>query len=219
MRKLFASLLLGAASLLWSAQGMEKPFYEKARPERRIQIGTQKHLQLAKGKNNLEIVVDAGAYQSTRFAAEELQHFLSRLLAVPVPIVAQPTEGKISLIVGINRFSREAGLDEAKFCRDAFVIKTDGNRIFILGKDDPKVDTRKVVKDRSGGGTAGLLHERGTLFGVYDFLERFCGIRFYHANDLFTIIPEVKTVSIPQIDIYDRPDYESRYYSIFDLKM
>ena len=219
MRKLFASLLLGAASLLWSAQGMEKPFYEKARPERRIQIGTQKHLQLAKGKNNLEIVVDAGAYQSTRFAAEELQHFLSRLLAVPVPIVAQPTEGKISLIVGINRFSREAGLDEAKFCRDAFVIKTDGNRIFILGKDDPKVDTRKVVKTRDGGGTAGLLHERGTLFGVYDFLERFCGIRFYHANDLFTIIPEVKTVSIPQIDIYDRPDYESRYYSIFDGKL
>ena len=29
MRKLFVSLLLGAASLLWSAQGMEKPFYEK----------------------------------------------------------------------------------------------------------------------------------------------------------------------------------------------
>ena len=107
MRKLFVSLLLGAASLLWSAQGMEKPFYEKARPERRIQIGTQEYLQLSRGKNNLEIVVDAGAYQSTRFAAEELQHFLSRLLAVPVPIVAQPTEGKISLIVGINRFSRD----------------------------------------------------------------------------------------------------------------
>lgn len=38
-------------------------------------------------------------------------------------------------------------------------------------------------------------------------------------NDLFTIIPEVKTVSIPQIDIYDRPDYESRYYSIFNGKL
>ena len=54
MRKLFVSLLLGAASLLWSAQGMEKPFYEKARPERRIQIGTQKYLQLSKGKNNCD---------------------------------------------------------------------------------------------------------------------------------------------------------------------
>ena len=59
MRKLFVSLFLGIAFLFqWSAQGMEKPFYEKARPERKIQIGTQKYLQLSREKNNLEIVVD-----------------------------------------------------------------------------------------------------------------------------------------------------------------
>ena len=56
MRKLFVSLLLGAASLLWSAQGMEKPFYEKARPERRIQIGTQEYLQLSEEKTILKLL-------------------------------------------------------------------------------------------------------------------------------------------------------------------
>ncbi|NLZ64465.1 MAG: DUF4838 domain-containing protein, partial [Lentisphaerae bacterium] len=70
----------------------------------------------------------------------------------------------------------------------------------IVGNDSPQLNPQ-----RSAG-----WHERGTLNGVYDFLERVGGIKFYFPSEYGIIIPKRKDWSIPEISITDRPDSQYR---------
>lgn len=108
------------------------------------------------------------------------------------------------MILGINKWSKKAGIDERKLCRDAFIIKTAGKDVYILGRDDAKADLRSNDK---WGGVWGTLNEHATLFGVYDFLERFGGVRFYFPNELGIYMPENKAMEIPEIDIFRPPGF------------
>lgn len=173
--------------------------YGNTRPPRCIQIGKQEWMNLAMGAENLEIVVQTKQGLITGFAAKELKTFLEKRLKTAIPIVETPTPGKISFMLGISEYSREANIDDGKLCRDAFIIRTEKNRIYILGKDDRK-------------DFWSLYQQHGTLFGVYDFLERFAGIRFYYRDDRFIFIPENKPLQIPEINIFDRPDFEDRQW-------
>ena len=90
--------------------------------------------------------------------------------------------------------------------RDGYIIKTIGNKIVIAGVDDPVINPAK--------GQVPNYNERGTLNGVYEFLERFGGVRFYFPGKYGTVIPRKKDWKIPQINIIDRPDntYRQIYY-------
>ena len=57
-------------------------------------------------------------------------------------------------------------------------------------------------------------YERATLFGVYDFLERFIGVRFYFPGEIGTVTPKHKTLLVPAINITDAPEYIARTYSV-----
>jgi len=140
-----------------------------------------------------EVVVDAKAGSVTRFAAQEATNFLSRVLGAPVPLVTAPTEGFASLILGTNAWSVAAGLAPEKLQRDAFQVKTEGSRVYIAGCDDPKTDVRRALKT----GYWAQMFERATLFGVYDFLERFAGCRFYFPGELGEIVPSKSEIAVP----------------------
>lgn len=160
-----------------------------------------------------EIVAPDEAGKVAGFAAQELQELLSTSLGDNVPIVKKPsnTEGKTSIILGANSFLKEAGIDIKGLPRDAFIIKSSGNNIFIAGIDDMKADPRKNLKK----GVWAQHFERGTLFGTYEFLERFAGVRFYFPGKTGTIIPPHKNLSIPAIDLKISPDYTIRNVSIY----
>ena len=51
---------------------------------------------------------------------------------------------------------------------------------------------------------------KGTLFGVYDFLERFGGVRFYFPGEIGTVVPSKPDWKIGAIDLMDRPDSQFR---------
>lgn len=190
----------------------EKPFYGSERPARNIVIGKKVLQTLRPGAPDVEIVVAPDAFLTTKYAADALQTYLNRRLNAGVPIVNSPDPAKTSLILGINKWSKKAGIDERKLCRDAFIIKTAGKDVYILGRDDAKADLRSNDK---WGGVWGTLNEHATLFGVYDFLERFGGVRFYFPNELGIYMPENKAMEIPEIDIFDRPDFEARNVSVY----
>ncbi|MGN0870190.1 MAG: DUF4838 domain-containing protein [Victivallales bacterium] len=209
-------ILMAAAGILSAApqEGArnEKPFYGSERPARNIVIGKKILQTLRPGTSDVEIVVAPDAFLTTKYAADALQTYLNRRLNAGVPIVNSPDPAKTSLILGINKWSKKAGIDERKLCRDAFIIKTAGKDVYILGRDDAKADLKKSDKR---GGAWGTLNEHATLFGVYDFLERFGGVRFYFPNELGIYMPENKIMEIPEIDIFDRPDFEVRNVSIY----
>ena len=179
---------------------------------RKIIIGKTFKLNLIENGNlNCNVVVPSGASGVAIFAAKELQDFLSKSFGKRVPLVQQPVKNKVAIVIASNKKAVEYGIDVNKIPRDGFAIKTIGNKIIIAGQDNPKVNPASALKQYS---MWKHYYQRSTLYGVYDFLERFIGVRFYFPGEIGTIIPKHKNLSVPLIDIIDAPDYVSRTYSV-----
>ena len=199
-------LLAGLISIQLTALFAEPPFLGDSRPPRSIEVGKTAKITLQPGQSDAaEIVIAPDASKMTLFAAQELQSLLERKLGVKYPIVRTPSADKVSFILGINSWSKAAGIADSRLCRDAFIIKTAGKKIYIVGKDDPSFNQQASLNRASGWN---FKYEKGTVFGVYDFLERFADAGFFFAGGGTVIEPG--PVAIPDIDIYDRPDFEAR---------
>ena len=70
----------------------------------------------------------------------------------------------------------------------------------ILGRDDPKIPSlhRNSVRPTYA--------EHATVFGVYDFIERYLGVRWYLPIDLGEVAPKTNTLNVPVMDIIDAPN-------------
>ena len=156
---------------------------------------------------NAEVVVEKGASETTRFAAEEMADFLSQALGGTIPLVNRPTEGRASVIVGDSEWSRAEGLEPARHPQDTYLIRATVGRIYVLGKDDP--EPRAL---RSSLTTDYHDFERGSVHGVYAFLEKYAGVRFYFVGPLGTVVPKRASIVVPEISEAVTPDYLIRQY-------
>ena len=156
-----------------------------------------------------EVVLADGAPGTAAFAASEATNFLSRVLGAAVPIVARPSGGGVaSLVVGSNEWCAAAGVLPDPSVRDAFRIRAADGCVFIVGNDDD-VDVFRRLKR----GDRGQRFRSGTLFGVYEFLERFAGVRFYFPGEMGTVVPRTGRV-VAKGDLLVQPDFEVRDCSI-----
>ena len=194
-------LLLTAMLGCISASGAELP--------KMIEIG--KNADLTLSGDNTVIVVKPAASKVTKYAAKELQEFLSQILDRKIPVSSRPGKG-VNLYIGLGEFARKKGLKGEDLARDGFFIKRYGKDICIAGRDDAQADPEKLLKT---SGKWGMLHERATVFAVYDFLERFGGVRFYFPGELGTIVPKKTALKLPEINIVEKPDFNRRFYSAF----
>ena len=151
-----------------------------------------------------EIVVD----QKTPlldYAANELQTFLHKAAGVKGKIVAKPSGKLFAFVLGDSPLSRAAGINVNTLPAEGYVILRKGNRLFLAGRDDSKTSPRKNHYWQT--------YKRGTLSAVYDFLERFAGIRFYFPGPMGTIIPKNNGVCLPEkISITESPDMDQRIF-------
>lgn len=169
-------------------------------------------LAVALTSANTEIVVETNAPKTTRFAAKELSSLLSSCLGGPIAVTNAATPGMMSIMLGESQASRAAGIDVAGLKRDGFVIDVDA-QIVIAGRDDAEADPEQAILR---GGVWTQMYERGTLFGVYEFLERFAGCRFYFPGELGTITPRRESLDVPEGRISESPAYDlARRYSTF----
>lgn len=150
-----------------------------------------------------DVVIEQAAPPVVRFAAEEATNFLSRVLGLSVPIVNSPREGRAALVLGVNKWSREAGIDPDSEPRDTFFIKTAHNRVYVAGRDSPRVEPMKAFF---------MGWERGTLFGVYAFLEDYAGCRFYFPGELGEVAPRAARITVPEGDRVVTPDMSQRVW-------
>ena len=162
---------------------------------------------LALTPKTVEVVVAPDAPRTVRFAAQEATNFLSRVFGSPVAVATAPTEGRASLVLGDNGWSRAVGIDVAKLPRDGFAIRTAGSRIFVAGRDDAKADP---VADIRNGAHGNLMYERATLFGVYEFLERFADCRFFFPGECGEIAPRREVIEVPETNLVWAPHFTSR---------
>ena len=205
-RFLFAAALM--AALFVCGAPPKLPFTIEPQIPRKIGVGKTTVLTLTPG--NFDIV----ACQNTptvKLAAKEIADALSEVFGSPVKPVVKGTGKAVEIRVGDLELARKLGIDIAQFDRDGFVIRTDGKKILIIGRDLPQSRPLKDVH------RSGLKGEWATLFGAYDFLERFAGVRYYFPGKLGTYAPKTAKLNIPAIDIYDRPDFLQRRFNDYNF--
>jgi len=172
-----------------------------------------------------EILLRADAPYATRLAAEELNFFLKGVLGKPLPLVAQRTARKSAIVLGgsdarLEGLGRDGYLIEVARREGGVAPSADAagrqvGVVRIVGNDDDVVDVEK---------TAALSDEapwqpcfrRGTLFGVYEFLERFAGVRMYFPGALGTCVPRAARIAIPECRIEGSPAFSVRRYGYDD---
>ncbi len=148
------------------------------------------------GKSKYVIYYGEGP-ASVKKAAKELQIYIRKSTGAVLPIAAKASYPMICL--GINDELKKSGLDFSGIPEEGFRINTRGENIYIYGKDD--------VKQR----WAGYL-SKGTLFGLYTFLEKYVGIRWLMPGFDGIYIPGTKNLSVAVTPEADAPFFESRSF-------
>lgn len=109
------------------------------------------------------------------------------------------------IYVGQSAATRKYGIKPETAGREGFIITTVPDGIAIVGNDsslDPEF--RKDPNDKRGP-------RKATLWGVYDFLERFCGCRFYYPGEMGSLHPKAKNLTITPIAYTDKPYFINRH--------
>jgi hypothetical protein len=140
------------------------------------------------GRSKYRIIVSSNADDFDLNAASELQRYIERISGVLIPVEddSKP-EDDYEIIVGKSGRIDDAGLriDFKELGDDGFVIKTVGKKLVIAGGK-----------------------EKGTLYGVYTFLEDYLGCRNY--SEKVTVIPENENITIGKIDDKQIPCFTFR---------
>jgi hypothetical protein len=159
-----------------------------------FRAGKRVEYQLFKaGKSDYRIALAANSSESEKWAAAELQHWIREMSGVELPVVSYEsgyTGGQI-IIGDVNNSSgdRKDATSEESF------------RYFNKGKDIHI--------------TGGKL--RGTMYGVFSFMENELGCRWY--TPAVQVIPKREALSFVWMDHVEKPGIRVRndfYYEAFD---
>jgi len=139
------------------------------------------------GRSTYCVVVAKDASISEHYAASEFKRFIQEMSGAMIPYSPDgPTVPENAVLIGDSQALRSLGvnIDFKDLGDEGFVIKTVGDRIIIAG---------------------GKL--RGTMYGVYAFLESL-GCRWYGQNA--GTIPHLPNITLGALDIKEKPAFEYR---------
>jgi len=133
------------------------------------------------------IIVDPSESRQVHDVAKVLQDYIKKSTGVELSILGKATESKNSIHIGTNCSLLDCNLADS-LDEEGFALATLNKSSFIiLGKSD-----------------------WGVEFGVYDFLERFLGVRWLMPGELWTEIPPMENLTLSEVKIVENPTYLSR---------
>jgi hypothetical protein len=166
------------------------------------------------GKPSCAIVVAKNARKAARFAAAELRAHIKLITGVEIPVVSadkiKETTGKI--LVGESALTRKLGLDNSKFNDQEYLVKVAPESIILIGRD--KDDYGKFEYDleasRECRDWPSVWDQQGTMYAVYDFLEKCCGVKWLAPYESGTVIPTTDTLAVAPFESRRKPYFEYR---------
>lgn len=111
------------------------------------------------------IVVAQDASQTDLYAAEKLEYYLEKISGADISVVSRATDG-INIFVG-----EAAAVEVENEANGSYKIKSDENSVYIRGAGS-----------------------RGTIYGVFGFLEKYCGCKWYKHDNI--VIPQNNDISV-----------------------
>lgn len=142
------------------------------------------------------LVVQDGGANCVRNSADELVEYIEKATGFRIPEEASDHE----IVIGVtDRDTDTVQAARAEVTLDGYTLLMDGNRLYITGSCD-----------------------RGTMYGVYCFLEDYIGVRFL-AKDTTVVVnqsevaipADVKTLHNPTFEMRDTYWYDMRYDQTF----
>ena len=145
------------------------------------------------GRAAATIVTAAECPATVELAVLDLQHHLKKMTGEQFPrkTDAEKVEGPV-ILVGESRRTRKLGLRNTDFQRQEYLIQTRPDTLILMGYDrqvfgDVRYDDPLTSEEHIYGIETGFplypgwtrWDAIGSCYAVYDFLERFCGIRWY----------------------------------------
>lgn len=220
------AILLGGC-FIFGVEGYEKyaiPSLNKVKFEKNL--SEHPPLELVKnGRLNFAIVADLQSdmngvsipsgkklrreRQATRIAVDVLQKSFLRTTGKK-PVVLSPdsedlTRYRYKIWVGKSVFTDKAGIQIEKLPKEGFLIRTVKDGVIIAGHDGNRIPGFYHDLDLD------MCVDNGTVNGVYDFIERFLGMRFYYPG-IGTYVPTVKDLKIESVSYWDAPKFYSRNF-------
>jgi len=125
-------------------------------------------------------------------AAVELADYLQKVSGVR-PVIATETQNGVEAVSRVYIGHCKANADLA-VQPEEFVVRTMGDDLHIRGGDVAP-----------GGQIC-----QGTLYGVYDFIERELGVRWLFPGEHGEVVPRRSTITIPDLDRREQPRIEKR---------
>ena len=146
------------------------------------------------GKSKYQIVVSAEASTSEQTAARELQQYIEEVSGVRLPITSDLKASGKKIFIGYNeQVAALTGAEKPDTDDEGFTYRTIGHDLLIWG------------------GT-----RRGTMYGVFTFLERELGIHWLTPK--CTVLPKSKEWKLPRLDRSEQPFVRFRYSNYFVAK-
>lgn len=147
------------------------------------------------GQTSYKIVVSEHASECERHAAEEMQAYLKKISTAEAEIVTDDVValGEKAISIGKTALSDAADFSTENLNLDGFRIKTAGNTLLIKGQRD-----------------------RGTLYGVYDYLEKFLCVRFL--TEKFEYVPTATDIRFYELDITEIPTFMVRNHQASSIQ-
>lgn len=136
-----------------------------------------------KGASLYRIVLPKSSTVYEKKAAQVLQDYLLEISGTALPVVTADKSGSsYEILLGQNERLGEKGIDINfnELEADGFVIRTDSMRLIIAGGNF-----------------------KGTLYGVYTFLEKFLDCRMYSAK--VKVIPKRDVIALGPVDLKEIP--------------
>ena len=168
------------------------------------------------GKAVVSIVIPKDAGGPVKFAASELKKYLDKMTGTEFQIV-NSAKGK-AIYLGDCPAAKGQGINSAKIERDGYIIKAVDGNLYITGKDDKKplnipaklkaVNKASFEGKRKLMGSAEWQFNRGTLYGVYRFLEQL-GVRWFVMGPMGERVPKEKTITFSG-EIKEVPYFKTR---------
>jgi len=144
------------------------------------------------GRSEYAIVLGSQPTEVERFAARELTTFLARVSGAVLPVVSESdlskSKGACGVYVGWTKVAANQGIDPAALAEEEWIIRTVGQDLILAGG-----------------------RPRGTLYAVYEFLERPIGCHWLDRET--EIVPRRPTLEVDALDVRAKPWFWIRHVS------
>lgn len=189
------------------------------------------------GRPACTIVVSARPTPAARLASVELQSHVLKITGAELAICTdrQKVTGP-RVLVGESAATRRLGLTGSAFAPQEYLIAFRPETLILIGRDWKDTQANRKELGRSMAGTLsslrqrvdywktvglpersageielpGVFDEQGTCYATYDFLERFCGVRWYGPAEVNIVSPSRKTLTVRGDDIRRSPALKHR---------